>query len=332
MRAVTFTLVLLVCFFASTLNATTYYVKQGATGNGTSWANAFGSLQSALAKAVAGDQIWVAAGKYTPTNTTDRTISFEIADGVQVYGGFAGNETSLNQRNWTVNKTILSGEIGSPAIDDNSYTVIYTKNVSAATIVSGFTIMGGAANGLGAIGNRERCGGAWFNDGENGSSNPTIENCIFTRNTGRDGAGLYNYAKNGSCAPRITNCQFDNNKADLDGGAIYNDGRMGTCAPIIKNCVISNNAATYGGGVLNIATDGTCTPSIVSCNFEDNIGYIRGASMYCSEDGGFCKPTVVSSVFSDNRATVGKDIYNDPNYQRNQENTSSRGTLTTTRS
>jgi hypothetical protein len=77
------------------------YVRSGATGanDGSSWADAYTSLQSALAVAVSGDQIWVAAGRYTPTTGTDRNASFALKDGVAVYGGFAGTEALLSQRN-----------------------------------------------------------------------------------------------------------------------------------------------------------------------------------------------------------------------------------------
>ncbi len=310
MKAVTSTLVLLTFLFANALTAKTIFVKPGATGNGTAWSNPQ-SLQAALASAQAGDKIWVARGKYTPTSSTDRTVSFEVPDGVKIYGGFVGQETALNQRNWKQNITILSGEIGSPSKDDNSYTIVYTKNVSSATIVDGFIILGGTANGVGAKGNRERCGGGWFNDSENGSSSPTIKNCTFARNIARDGAGLYNYAKNGNCAPRIINCEFKGNRADLDGGAIYNDGRMGVCKPVIKGCIIVDNIATYGGGILNIATGGECSPAITSCNFENNTGAVRGGSMYSSQEGGICQPVITATNFSDNKATVGKEVNTD---------------------
>ncbi|CCQ50309.1 hypothetical protein [Crocosphaera watsonii] len=52
------------------------YVKSGSTGNGSSWNSAFGTLQSAIAAAQAGDQIWVAAGTYTPTTGLDRNLLF----------------------------------------------------------------------------------------------------------------------------------------------------------------------------------------------------------------------------------------------------------------
>ena len=83
----TLTLLLLVNF---TSFAGTYYVNINATGtnNGSTWANAFNNLQSALSNAFFGDEIWVATGSYKASN--DRSISFVMKNGVHVYGGFAG--------------------------------------------------------------------------------------------------------------------------------------------------------------------------------------------------------------------------------------------------
>jgi len=69
------------------LNAGTIYVNHLASGanNGTSWTNAFTDLQSALANACSGAQIWVAAGTYKPTTGTNRNISFVMKDGVAIY-------------------------------------------------------------------------------------------------------------------------------------------------------------------------------------------------------------------------------------------------------
>ncbi|MEM9991839.1 MAG: hypothetical protein AAF738_08750 [Bacteroidota bacterium] len=296
-----------------------WHVKTGATGDGSSWKQALGDLSEALEVADYGDQVWVARGKYTPSDY-DRDATFEVMDGVQLYGGFAGHERQLEDRNWVNNPTVLSGEIGSSSTtDDNSYTILYTRNVSEETRIDGFTITGGSANGLGDKGDLQRCGGGWFNDGTGGNSSPVVVNCIFTENFGRDGAAVYNFAKQGICQPTIENCQFTNNKADLDGGAMYNDSRRGICNPIIKDCRVVSNEATYGGGILNYTEGGETSPTITGCSFEDNIGYVRGGSIYSSENGGKCEPAVATTYFSDNRATVGKDIYEDKMINRRED-------------
>src|SRR5690606_38443502 len=109
----------------------TIYVKWNATGTneGSSWTDAYTSLQSALSAASSGDEIWVATGTYKPTTTTNRTISFTLTNDVSVYGGFAGTEAFLSQRDWETNVTTLSGDIGAAGNNtDNSYHVVVGSN------------------------------------------------------------------------------------------------------------------------------------------------------------------------------------------------------------
>jgi hypothetical protein len=91
------------------------YVKPGGTGAcGRSWSSAFGDLRLALAAAGSDgsvEQIWVAEGTYKPTSGSDRSATFTLVGGVEVYGGFSGSETSLSQRNVESNPTILSGDL-----------------------------------------------------------------------------------------------------------------------------------------------------------------------------------------------------------------------------
>ncbi|MDX1942194.1 MAG: hypothetical protein SFU99_16640 [Saprospiraceae bacterium] len=284
------------------------YVKQGSNGDGSSWQNAIGDLQQALQNAKYGDQVWVAIGKYLPTQGNDRNVSFVISDGVKLFGGFIGHEKDVDERDWKSNQTILSGEIASPSTEDNSYTVVYTKNVSANTIIDGFVITGGLSNVTAARGDRKRCGAGWYNDGSNGVSNPTIVNCVFRNNYGRDGAGLYNFAQNGVASPTLRNCQFIANRADLDGGAIYNDGTMGVSSPIIDNCVFEQNEATYGAGILNMGNQGEAMPMVMNCNFVDNLSYIKQGSIYNSKDGSGISDAITKNCrFSESTSSASKE-------------------------
>ena len=131
------------------------YVNAAANGanNGTSWQNVYTDLQAALAATTAGQQIWVAAGTYKPTAGTDRAISFQLKAGVAIYGGFAGGETALEQRDWQANVTVLSGDLlsndsgpiyiifGNRSMEDNSYHVVTNDTASRSDVVlDGFTI------------------------------------------------------------------------------------------------------------------------------------------------------------------------------------------------
>ncbi len=93
---------------------TVIHVDQHAAGrnDGTSWIDALSDLQDALAVAQFGDQVWIAAGRYTPDRGTgDRTTVFRVPDGVRLYGGFFGDEECLDERDWIVNVTSLSGDL-----------------------------------------------------------------------------------------------------------------------------------------------------------------------------------------------------------------------------
>ncbi|HLP94587.1 MAG TPA: hypothetical protein VK168_11155, partial [Saprospiraceae bacterium] len=109
---------------------TRYYVNAAAGGQNTgiSWPDAFNTLHAALNIAQAGDEIWVAEGIYLPTNVADRTASFVVPNGIQLYGGFSGQESSLSERQWQQHPVLLSGNIGAPDDStDNSYTIMYLE-------------------------------------------------------------------------------------------------------------------------------------------------------------------------------------------------------------
>ena len=134
----------------------TIYVRATASapGNGTSWASAYPSLQTALQAAASGAEIWLAAGRYTPAPAnSSRAATFQLKDGVAIYGGFAGAETARSQRDWAANVVTLSGDLngndGSNFANngENSYHVV--KGATGATL-DGVTISGGNADGAGA--------------------------------------------------------------------------------------------------------------------------------------------------------------------------------------
>ena len=51
-------------------------------------------------------------GTYKPTETSDFNASFTISkDNLKIYGGFAGTESTLAERNLNANSTILSGDL-----------------------------------------------------------------------------------------------------------------------------------------------------------------------------------------------------------------------------
>ena len=99
--------------------------------DGSDWDNAFATLERALelgSRCGIATEIWVADGTYYPTTGTDRTASFPLVNGLAIYGGFAGGEMALSERDIANNTAILSGDIGTAAnSSDNSYHVVYNK-------------------------------------------------------------------------------------------------------------------------------------------------------------------------------------------------------------
>ena len=218
-----------------------------------SWANAC-ALQSALSLAQSGDEVWAKAGTHIPTSGADRTATFQLKNGVAIYGGFAGTETARDQRNWMANIVTLSGDIGTVGDNsDNSYHVV--TGVTGATL-DGVTISGGKAD-LGVTCPGTSCGGGMFNN----SSSPTLTNVIFTHNYGTNGGGMYNYAS----SPVLTNVIFSGNSAGSNGGGMYN---YGGSAPTLTNVLFSGNSAgTTGGGMYN---GNSSNPSLANVTFSGN--------------------------------------------------------------
>ncbi|MHC4621748.1 MAG: hypothetical protein ACYTEQ_28740, partial [Planctomycetota bacterium] len=176
--------ILLVALLPVSAGGATIYVDAGASGNGTgtSWADAYNYLQDALAAASSGDEVWVAEGIYTPTHLTDpcdpRTATFQLISGVALYGGFPSGvgDPNWNDRDPAANETILSGDIGIPgAVGDNCYHVVTTDHTNAATVLDGFTITAGNADGIG----KQDWGGGMYNY----QSSVTVANCTFRHNT-----------------------------------------------------------------------------------------------------------------------------------------------------
>jgi len=228
------------------------------SGNCSSWANAC-TLQTALTNAVSGDEIWVKAGVHYPGAAGNRTATFTLKNGVAIYGGFAGTETSRDQRNWQTTLTILSGDIdhndtntdgnyiAETAADiqgSNTYHVVTGGGTDSSAVLDGFVITAGQASGS----SPNNAGGGMYND----HNSPMLRHLIFSGNKAIRGGGMYN--NNGN--PILTDVAFYGNNAigadgpvGADGGGYGGPGENG-----------------YGGGLYNAS--GTLT--ITSGVFENN--------------------------------------------------------------
>ncbi|MFP5437233.1 MAG: pre-peptidase C-terminal domain-containing protein [Bacteroidia bacterium] len=253
------------------------YVRKDQGGNGESWQSPMSELADALylakqlneAAPSTVRQIWVASGKYRPlyradnysnANVDDRDNAFVLQNGVSLYGGFAGFESSVNTRQYLPLSTgssggeaMLTGKVGIEEDEtDNLYHIVIGSGITAdsGTVVDGFVIRDSYTNGTGEItcnGNviKRYDGGGVYNK----SSEYELRNSLVEYNyVSGNGGGVYN--ENCPSGLVINASQISNNTA-VKGGAVANIYG----APVIKATTIKNNTATAnGGGVYNEST------------------------------------------------------------------------------
>jgi len=269
------------------------YVNASASGadSGASWTDAYTDLQSALADSCT--EIWVAAGTYKP-DASNRSVSFALENGTSVYGGFAGTETLLAQRDPSANVTILSGDLngddsGFANNGENSYHVVIGSGADSTAVLDGFTISGGNANG----GYPDNIGGGLYNN----LGSPTLANLIFSGNSVSfgGGGGMHNYGS----SPTLTNVTFSGNSASLGyGGGMYNV----SSSPTLTNVTFSGNSATNGGGMYNYYSS---HPTLTNVTFSGNSASGGGGIFnYVSS------PALTNVTFSGNIATNGGGMHN----------------------
>ena len=331
-------LLLSLLVFSASAEARTYHVTQNGGGDkgGGDWSNALdeGGFRNKLKESEADDVFWVARGIYRPSGEKDRNASFILKEGVKLYGGFKGDETSLESRRPEVDVTVLTGDLdgddkrdgngATPKAEDivgeNSYTVVRSSGCTAAAVLDGFTVCGGIGeegkvkNYAGGMHNVKssptitRCvfsgnkavrymgsGGGMCND--NGS-NPVISHCTFSGNV-----SLPVSCAGGMCnsysSPTVTRCTFSGNSGYA--GGMLNDGGN----PVITHCVFSGNEAgsgrAHGGGMHNASGK----PVIFHCSFSGNrtaIAFSSGGGMYNAEKS---EAVVTYCTFSKNEAIKG---------------------------
>ncbi len=237
------------------------------SGNGSTWDNAFTDLQPALATAGFGDELWVAANTYYPGSS--RLDTFNLIDGVSIYGGFlgtlypGGGETVLSQRDPKNNITVLSGDIGVVGLDtDNSYHVVFS-DVTDKAVLNGFTISGGYADGV----NASTGGGMVLVGLARAVTEPFIVRCIVRDNFATtQGGGVC--VTGGGPDPTFVNCSFISNEAggaSGEGGAIHLQDGQG--AATLINCLFADNTSiSHGGAVDSSDSD----PLFINCTFSGN--------------------------------------------------------------
>ncbi len=237
-------------FDCSTLTSTILYVSPSGneTNSGLSWGAAT-TLNSALklAKTCASiEEIWVQGGTYVPG--VNRYETFSIPDNIKIYGGFAGTETTLNERDRKTNATILNGDIGIPnVISGNTFTLLNLERTDNV-VIDGFIIEEANAEFDNDIDDLKdtRGGGTYLRN----ANNNTFANCIFRNNLGQEGAAIYHTSGNNN---KYINCLFYGNEGQQTNAFFIEEGTAS-----FINCTLVNNTATSSNGILG-SKDATIT-------------------------------------------------------------------------
>jgi len=292
----------------SPTNTILYVASDGTSRTCESWQIACG-LQTALTAAKAGDEIWVKAGVYIPSNTGSPTAIFRLKDGVAIYGGFNGTESERDQRDWENNITVLSGDIGGDDQTDangividtanivgkNSYHVVLGSGVGNSAILDGFVITAGYASQTPP--NIHGFGGGMVMQ----AGSPTLNNLVFSGNTAGKGKASYgggamyiSFASN----PILTHVTFIANTAG-GGAGMYNDRGSN---PVLNDVTFSRNNAIAASCMGNYANSNPILNDVV---FDNNSSSNKGCMLNEDSD-----PTMNRVTFSNNSARYGSGMYN----------------------
>ena len=255
------------------VDGTVIYVREGATGTGSSWNDALGSIGAALGKATSGQEIWVSAGTYTENLT--------MVEGVNVLGGFAKSGNPNNELDG-VNRDISNSKDGfMTTINGNGGRVVtQSGDFANLTMWEGFIIQNGSMRGSDANSN-----GA----GVKLMSNGKLKNCLIQNNTHTN---------------TFSPGRFQSDTEDIGGGGIYMNA-----GSYVDGCIIQNNIANRSGsnkftcaaGVY--MNGGTLINSIIVSNTAESSSNILGAAAYVKNNS-----TFVNCTFAYNRGynTTGR--------------------------
>ncbi|MCP4344108.1 MAG: right-handed parallel beta-helix repeat-containing protein, partial [Desulfobacterales bacterium] len=319
-------IILMICCLPLPVHAAADFYVNGAvsaSGAGTSWNTAFKTIQEGIdaASGTGGGEVWVAKSTYYIYETSS-SDAVELTNGVHLYGGFAGTETSREDRDWNTNTTTIDGHqySGSSNQVKHVVTAFEDSTVSGYTATfDGFTVTGGSSS-MGSPPKRKLRRRATSpeeifstnGDGSGGGMliwrcNPTVANSIFTGNTAGKAGGVYVMVAtefpSGSPnpAPTFTDCTFSNNSASARGGGQMND--VASHPTFIRCRFTDNTCDAKGGGMYN---DFGCSPTLINCLFAENTAE-RASAMGAD---GTSSPKLVNCTVTNNYANdVGAGLY-----------------------
>lgn len=263
------------------------YVDINASGNndGSSWADAYKYLNVALESAADNSEIWIAQGLYLPS-TEDINYAYIINQPLKIYGGFNGTETSLDQRNYSQNPTILSADYGVIGdVEDNAHRVLAIANSIPSTIVIDGLIF---QDSFFDINNTYNLSGPIYS-----GSSFILKNSIIRHNLHHNHGGLIfqNYNSPETLIGLIENCEFYDNSARNDViGSL-----SGTHLSIVNSTIAKNKS---------FDSEWPSSSSI----FNNNAGYLEVLNSIIYDDDFIY--SIISADLVD-RCVLEKDLFNE---------------------
>lgn len=238
--------------------------------DGSSWALAKRTLQAAIdAASAAGGEVWVAAGTYSG--------NISLNPYVELYGGFAGTESTRQARNSESNVTIIDARQLSRAA--------LVVGPGLHRVIDGFTLQNGKVQPVTYI--TEVRGAGIFCV----KSSPTISNNILTGNATTSTWGYGGAIACSGGAPVISNNLMNLNNATYGAGVCCS----GANATITGNRFVANTASQGGA----IYCDSNATATISGNTIADNIS--ASGAIYCNFAGAV---TIANNLITKNRSTV----------------------------
>ena len=233
MRKNLYTLVLFLFNIAAFAGPTVIYIKQGGstTADGLSWENAvsynrgrslvnFYNNQNPAVET----QIWAKSGTYSLT-----ADAFQLTIPIKMYGGFNGTETTLAQRNWRANPTILTQTVSGKGVIFN--------NAELDVLLDGWTLQNGNKSIAGS------CGSLF--------PGATLRNCIIQNNITSGSAVFQLNGVAGSTKKFVfENCLIVNNESGIESAAFL---ITANAQVDIINCTIANNLVSTPGNAHTFA-------------------------------------------------------------------------------
>ena len=255
---------------------------------GVDWANAFLSLQDALAYARAAlcgqvEFIYVAEGTYSPGDDEQDSFDLTSLPGISLYGGFKSGGCSWEARNPESYKTILSGRIDQTTLNDTIVVMGGNTSLSGLTITeSSFSGQGVYGSGADFVLEQCRIEGHDSYGVRASSGNVSLIWCNLTENKGdsirHDGAGYTLYVENcwvkksgqyGIYCTNSTPIIINSVVSESDMREFGNEGIVmvsPTYSPQLHNVTISHNKSA------GVSRFGGALPQLQNCIVYHNGG------------------------------------------------------------